>query len=171
MALQNVSFGDFHPTDPIVNAIIESPTGSQHKYEIDTVRDVSVLDGVLYDDLRFPFNYGYIPKTEAGDGEHLDVFVISTHPIDNGTVVPCRPIGMIAVTDRGKEDNKILAIPVSETKFSAIADLKDLPEEYIGKLRVFYEKLPVQWNRSIFATGFYGKERAIEELRKSQILD
>jgi inorganic pyrophosphatase len=126
---------------------------------------------VLYDEVRFPFNYGFVAQTESGDGENLDAFVLSTHPISRGTMVVCRPVGMIELIDRGKEDHKIIAVLNNEPKWSDVQDMKDLPVEYVTMFEEFYKELARQWHHDIKITGFFGKDRAKKELLRTQNFD
>src|SRR5574340_1136132 len=167
--MKKVPFGEFHPQNPVVNAVIENPAGSQQKYEYDEKYEATVLRRVLYDGLKFPFNYGYIPMTKSGDGAHVDVFVISVQPIPSQTVVPARPIGLVEVEDRGERDNKIIAVPLKDKRFEAVETWEDLPEETKNKLVEFYEHFPKQVEHDIQVKGFFGKQKAIEELRLTQI--
>jgi inorganic pyrophosphatase len=163
MSLKNVPFGQAKA----FNAVVEVPAGGQKKYEYDQEYDAIKLDAMLYDGLKFPFNYGYVPETESGDGEPLDVFILSTQPISRGTVVPTRPVGMIELIDSGKQDYKIIGVPLSETRMENIQDIKDLPPEYERALRDFYEHLPEQRGREMKILGFVGKEQAIKELLRT----
>src|SRR3990167_8529121 len=98
------------------NAVVEISKGGENKYEYDENLDSIKLDWVFSGGFHFPFDYCYIPQTRGGDGDHLDVFIIASHPLQIGTIVECRPVGMIELLDRGEEDNKILAVPVADLK-------------------------------------------------------
>lgn len=169
--MKNIPFGKFHPTDPVINAVIEVPAGSQQKFSFNEEIQATVLSRVLAGGLRFPFNYGYIPQTITGDNSHLDVFVISTHPIASHLVVPSRPVGLIEITDRGRRDNKIVAVPLGDREFAKIETWEDLPEAARQKLADFYEHYPKQLDHDLRVSGYHGKKRAVEELRLAQILE
>ena len=166
MSFKKVPFGD----TKAFNVVVEVPAGGQKKYEYDSEMDAIKLGEVLYGDLRFPFNYGHVPKTLAGDNDLLDAFVMSTHPITTGTVVECRAVGLLEVNDRGKRDNKILAIPLNETQFSHIVDVDDIPAADMEKLREFYRQIPKAWDRQIDLVSVKDKEAAVKELLLTQEL-
>ncbi len=166
MPFKDVPFGDAKT----FNVVVEVPAGGQKKYEYDSEMDAIKLGEVLYDDLRFPFNYGHVPKTLAGDNDLLDAFVISSYPITTGTVVECRAVGLLEVMDRGKRDNKILAIPVNDTRFNQIQNIEDVPAADIEKFKSFYAALPAAWNREITLAGIKNKEAAVKELLLTQEL-
>lgn len=167
MSLSKVPFGELEA----FNAVIEIPAGSQKKYAYDQDLDVMRLSRILYNGTKFPFNYGHVAQTKADDGDAVDVFVISTHPISRGTVVMVRPIGMVAVEDRGKNDHKILAIPLSEHRLQQYQTLDDLPAEFLNQLKQFYLEAAEQWEEEIKVKGFFGKEKAVKELLRTQVLE
>jgi len=166
MSFKKVPFGD----TKAFNVVVEVPAGGQKKYEYDSEMDAIKLGEVLYGEIKFPFNYGHVPKTLAGDNDLLDAFIISTYPITTGTVVECRAVGLLEVNDRGKRDNKILAIPVNEMQFNGIQDVADMPEAYMERIKEFYEVLPKAWNRQIDLVSVKGKEAAVKELLLTQEL-
>ncbi len=89
-----------------MKAIIEIPKHSKYKYEIQDNK--LILDRVLNQEC--PFNYGYIPNTLCGDGDPLDIFVISKDPIPAFTEVCYTVIGMLQCEDDGKMDDKVIAV-------------------------------------------------------------
>lgn len=93
------------------NVIIENPRGYQNKYEYSDALDVFVLERVFKNGLSFVADYGFIPKTKGEDNDPLDVFVITPTPLNQGSIVQCRAIGMIELIDNGERDNKIIAVP------------------------------------------------------------
>ncbi len=163
MPFRKLPFGD----TKIFNVVVEVPAGSQKKYEYDPALGVMKLEKVLYDNVTFPFNYGHIPQTIAPDDYPLDVFIISTYPLHTGIVVECRPVGLLEVTDRGRRDNKILAIPISDLRLRGIQDEGDLPREYLDKIREFYGKLPGAWDHEIKLLGIKDKQAAVKELLRT----
>lgn len=169
--MKKVPFGEFHHQNPIINAVIEVPAGSRHKFSYSQDHEAHFLTKTLGDDLTFPFNYGFVPKTLSGDGDHLDVFIISGHPFPSHSVVPSRPIGLIEIMDRGKRDNKIVAVPVGEKEFENIETWEDLSEEIKNRLKDFYKNYSKQLEHNLEVLGFHGKLNAIDELRLTQILD
>jgi inorganic pyrophosphatase len=94
-----------------MQAIIEIPKNSYYKYELES-NDL-ILDRVLSVD--FPYNYGFIPKTLAKDGDPLDVFVLSEHPILPNAHVSIDILGIILCRDQGVEDHKIIARILGDT--------------------------------------------------------
>lgn len=153
------------------NVVIEVPKGGAKKYAYDSELDAIKLSRVLYDGLTFPFNYGFVARTENHDGGHLDAFVIATHPITRGTVVVCRAVGMVELNDHGKPDHKILAVPLSERRLEHIQEIGDVLDSDRQSILNFYLGVSKQWDRTMHLKGFVGKIAARKELLRTQILD
>ena len=91
-------------------AVIEIPKGSKNKYELDKQSGYLILDRILYTSTHYPANYGFIPRTYAGDHDPLDVLVLCQEEIYPLTLVECYPIGVLRMTDSGEDDEKIIRI-------------------------------------------------------------
>ena len=90
-------------------AVIEIPAGSKKKYELDKQTGLLRLDRILYTSTHYPANYGFIPRTYAGDGDPLDVLVLCSETLDPMVEVDCYPIGVIRMIDDDEIDDKIIA--------------------------------------------------------------
>jgi len=99
-----------HPPEQ-VTAMIEIPSGSRNKYELDKQSGLIRLDRVLYSSMHYPGDYGFIPRTLHEDGDPLDILVRINEPTFPGCQIDCRPLGVLKMLDRGEPDDKILAVP------------------------------------------------------------
>lgn len=155
-----------------VNVFIEIPQGVSVKYELDKESEVIFVDRFLYTEMDYPFNYGFIPGTQAGDGDPIDVLVLSSKPVTVGVVIPSRTLGMLAMEDEAGEDAKIIAVPQSsvDPKFSSYNDVSDIPEETKEKIRYFFENYkktePGKW---VKIKGWKDKAQALIEIKKALI--
>lgn len=163
MGYKNIPLG----TAEKFNVVIEIPKGSENKYEYDEDLDIIKLDWVFTGGFHFPFNYGYIPETRSGDGDHLDAFVINSHPLAIGTIAKCRAIGMIELIDKGEEDNKILTVPIADSKYIDCQGLEDLDFDYKALSEKFFKELGVQKDKIMEIKGFRDKATAIKEIKKA----
>jgi inorganic pyrophosphatase len=93
--------------------VIEIPAGSNDKVEIDKESGVFEINRVI-DYLPYPVNYGFIPSTLAGDGDALDVLVLSKR-LETGTVLSAIPIATMVLRDKGEMDDKVLLVPADST--------------------------------------------------------
>ena len=124
------------PTDFM--ALIEIPKGSKNKYELDKETGLVMLDRVLHTSTHYPANYGMIPRTYADDYDPLDVLVLCSEPLHPSTLVRCYPIGYIAMTDGGKNDEKIIAIPFSDPTYNGYKELSQLPGHIFDEMAHFF---------------------------------
>lgn len=140
MGLRHVAVGTDVPND--INVVIEIPVnGEAVKYEVDKDSGLIFVDRVLNTSMRYPCNYGFVPHTLCGDGDPVDVLVIMPTPLLPGSVVKCRPIGVLKMTDEAGEDAKIVAVPVSNVTglYRDISSIRDLPEVTLDQISHFFE--------------------------------
>jgi len=121
-----------------VEAVVEIPRGSRNKYEYDHERGVFRLDRVLYSSVHYPTDYGFIPDTLSGDGDPLDILIIVEEPTFPGCHLRARPIGTLTMIDEKGEDEKILAVPVDDPRFSDMRDLPDLHDHWPREIATFF---------------------------------
>ena len=94
MSFNHVPAGKDLPQD--FNVIIEIPAQSDPvKYEADKDLGLLVVDRFISTGMRYPANYGFIPQTLSGDGDPVDVLVITPFPLLAGSVVRARALGML----------------------------------------------------------------------------
>ena len=122
-----------------VEAFVEIPRGSRNKYEFDERTGVFHLDRVLYSSVHYPTDYGFIRKTIALDGDHLDILVLLEEPTFPGCVVPARPIGVLNMLDEQGEDQKILSVPIGDPRFAHIEDINDLSPHWLREIENFFD--------------------------------
>ncbi len=140
MALNNIRPGQQVPTD--INVVIEIPAFSQPvKYEVDKEYDALFVDRFMSTAMYYPCNYGYIPQTLSEDSDPVDVLVITPHPLLSGSVIRCRPIGMLSMTDEKGPDAKILTVPNDKlTKlYIDVKQTNDLPKPLLDSIKHFFE--------------------------------
>ena len=135
-------------------SVIEIPKGSKNKYELDKSTGYIILDRILYTSTRYPANYGFIPRTYGDDGDPLDVLVLCSEVLDPLTLVRCYPIGYISMLDGGKNDEKIIAIPVNDPTYNGYTDIKELPPHIFEEMRHFFRVYK----------NLEGKETAVNEV-------
>jgi inorganic pyrophosphatase len=119
-------------------AIVEIPTGSKVKYELDKETGMLRLDRILYSAVHYPANYGFIPQTLAEDDDPLDVLVLCQEKLDPLTLVNARAIGLMTMIDSGKRDHKILAVAVDDPEYNGYREAAQLPPHKLQLLRRFF---------------------------------
>jgi len=134
----DVSVGDNAPEE--VNVIVEIPSGSHNKYELDKQTGLIKLDRVLHASFHYPGNYGFIPQTLCEDNDPLDVIVLTHSPLHPGVMLVVRPVGSLTMNDNGEPDDKILAVPVHDPRYKEIVSLKDVPKHFLLEIKYFFER-------------------------------
>jgi inorganic pyrophosphatase len=166
MSLDKVSPGKNIPD--AFNVIIEIPMNADPvKYEVDKESGAIFVDRFMSTSMHYPTNYGYVPKTISGDGDPVDVLVITPVPLFPGVVVPCRPIGILKMQDEAGEDGKVLAVPTDKvlaiyTQWQKPEDLNPLRLKTIAHFFEHYKDLePSKWVKVL---GWEGPEAARKEI-------
>ncbi|PKT75149.1 inorganic diphosphatase [Helicobacter winghamensis] len=124
-----------------LNVVIEIPYGSNIKYEIDKDSGAVVVDRVMYSAMFYPANYGFVPNTLSDDGDPADVLVINEYPLQAGSVIKARLIGVLIMEDESGMDEKLIAVPISkiDPRYDRIKSLEDLPQITLDRIKNFFE--------------------------------
>ena len=126
--------------DGSVNVVIEIPAGTEQKWEVNKTSGIiewEQVDGTgrIVNYIGYPGNYGFIPQTllaekDGGDGDPLDVLVLGS-PVNRGSVIKCKIIGVLYLQDRGEQDDKLIAV-AKDSPFYQLDSLEDLEATYNG---------------------------------------
>ena len=140
MNLDRVNSGKDLPND--INVIIEIPSHADPvKYEVDKETGAMFVDRFMNTAMHYPCNYGYVPHTLSEDGDPVDVLVVTPIPLISGSVIRCRPVGMLAMADEKGPDAKVLAVPIDKlcTLYRRVQKAEDLPDMLIAQIAHFFE--------------------------------
>ena len=140
MSFNSIPAGKDLPND--VYVVIEIPANhSPIKYEIDKDMDCLLVDRFMATPMFYPANYGYIPNTLADDGDPLDVLVITPYPVQPGSVIRARPVGVLNMEDEAGEDAKLVAVPHEKLTqlYNDVQDVNDVPELLREQIKHFFE--------------------------------
>ena len=166
MSHKNVTPGSKAPDT--FNVIIEiSMNADPVKYEVDKDSGALFVDRFMSTAMHYPCNYGYIPQTLSGDGDPVDVLVVTPVPLPPGVVVPCRALGMLKMTDEAGEDSKLLAVPTKKILpfYSNIDKLLDLDPLVLKQIAHFFEHYKdLEPNKWVKVTGWVGVDEAHKEI-------
>jgi inorganic pyrophosphatase len=167
----------------LVNAYIEITPHDLMKYEVDKVTGYTRIDRPQLTSSQPPALYGFIPRTycadrvgallpEAGvgDGDPLDICVLSERPITRAEVViPARVIGGLPMVDGGQADDKIIAVLHRDPVYGSVREIADVPEALVDRLVHYfmtYKVLPEQV-ADVSIGSPYGREHAEAVIRAS----
>lgn len=140
MSLLNVPAGKDLPED--IYVVIEIPANADPiKYEVDKESGALFVDRFMSTAMFYPCNYGYINHTLSLDGDPVDVLVPTPYPLQPGSVIRCRPVGVLKMTDESGEDAKLVAVPHTKLskEYDHINDVNDLPELLKAQITHFFE--------------------------------
>jgi inorganic pyrophosphatase len=152
----------------MVEAVVEIPKGSRNKYELDHTTGIIRLDRVLFASIHYPTDYGFIPGTQAADGDPLDVLILVEEPTFPGCHVMIRLLGVLHMRDESGPDDKLLGTPVGEPRFDGIDDLEVLPQHWLVEIEHFFATYKQLEGKTSVVTGWSGREAALAALRQSQ---
>lgn len=136
----------------IIDVIVETPKGSRKKYEL-TKSGKLVVDQLMKPGFEWPGNYGFVPETVGGDGDNLDVFIISRNSLKSKSKTKAKVIGIMLMNDSGERDDKIIAVPLR----SRIRNLKDISPKMLDKISYFFKHYK---KKNVKVYGFEGIEKA-----------
>lgn len=166
MNLDRVSTGKNVPDE--INVIIEIPSHSDPvKYEVDKETGAMFVDRFMNTAMHYPCNYGYIPHTLSEDGDPVDVLVLTPIPVISGSVITCRVIGMLNMTDEAGPDAKLLAVPITKLckLYKDIHGPDDAPQQLLAQITHFFEHYKdLEEGKWVKVEGWVGPEEAKKEI-------
>jgi inorganic pyrophosphatase len=164
--------------DGEVNAAIEIPSGTMEKWEIN--KTTGLIEWELVNDiprivnyLGYPGNYGFIPRTllskeQGGDGDPLDIIVLGP-PKERGEVVKCKIIGVLFLTDRGEQDDKLVAVS-KDSPLYQVNKMSELNDNYSGIPEILQLWFVNYKGPGIMESkGFGDKDRAMDIIKAAMM--
>ncbi|RAP37550.1 inorganic pyrophosphatase [Legionella quinlivanii] len=169
MGLMRINSGRDIPNE--INVVIEIPMHAEPvKYEVDKESGALFVDRFMATAMYYPANYGYIPNTLSEDGDPVDVLVVTPVPLISGSVIACRILGMLKMTDEKGVDAKLLAVPTHKlTKmYEGVGTYQDLPKPLLLSIEHFFEHYKdLEEGKWVKVDGWAGIEPAREEVLSS----
>lgn len=167
----------------VVNAYIEITSFDLVKYEIDKTTGYLRVDRPQRSSSHPPALYGFIPRTwcgprvaalastaDKGDGDPLDICVLSERPINRSEVIlSAKVLGGLDVNDGGEADDKIIAVLQNDDVWGTADDVSDLPDVLVERIRHYFAtyKLVPGEEKRLTVDGQYGRDHALEVIRAS----
>ena len=160
--------------DGLLQVIVETPKGSRNKFSFDTKQEIFSLKKVLPAGMVFPYDFGFLPKTLADDGDPIDVLLLMDEPAFPGVLVPSRLIGVI----RGEQidgkkrirNDRLVAIADANHMYANVRKLNDLPKQFLRELEDFfvnYHQLEGKEYKLLGCKGISQAETLIKNARKA----
>jgi inorganic pyrophosphatase len=169
MNLDRVGSGADVPNE--INVVIEIPAHSDPvKYELDKTTGAMYVDRFMNTAMHYPCNYGYVPNTLSKDGDPVDVMVVTPCPLIPGSVIECRPVGVLKMTDESGDDAKVLAVPIDKLSrlYRRVQDFRDMPELLLEQIAHFFEHYKdLDEGKWVRVEGWGGADEAKAEIMES----
>jgi inorganic pyrophosphatase len=126
-----------------LHVIIETPKGSRNKFNYDEELRLFKLGGVLPLGAVFPFDFGFIPSTQGGDGDPLDVLLLMDEPAFPGCLVPSRLVAVIEAeqTERDGEttrNDRLIAVAADSHTHRNVRSLADISPNLMDEVEHFF---------------------------------
>ena len=126
----------------LLRVVVETPKGSRNKFAYEPNEHIFELKKVLPAGMAFPYDFGFVPSTEADDGDPIDVLVLMDEPAFPGCVLTCRPIGVIEGEQGDKKDternDRIVAVQEDAHSWADIKTIDDLGKQFCRELEEFF---------------------------------
>lgn len=126
----------------LLRVVIETPKGSRNKFAFDPEQHIFELKKVLPAGMSFPYDFGFVPSTEAEDGDPIEALVLMDEPAFPGCVLTCRPIGVIEGEQRDKKkkrrNDRILAVEKDAHRWADFKTIDALGKQFCRELEEFF---------------------------------
>ncbi|WP_133127558.1 inorganic diphosphatase [Legionella nagasakiensis] len=169
MGLKEINSGRDLPNE--MNVIIEIPMrGEPVKYEVDKETGALFVDRFMATAMYYPANYGYIPNTLSEDGDPVDVLVVTPVPLISGSVIRCRAVGLLKMTDESGVDAKVLAVPLNKLSkmYEMVKTYRDLPQPLLLSIEHFFKHYKdLEEGKWVRVDGWEAVEAAQAEIMSS----
>ena len=161
-----------------VNVVIETPRGSRVKYAWDKEREIFVHKRLLPLGMVFPYDFGFVPSTQAEDGDPIDVLVLIDEPVAVGTLIEATLVGVIEAEQTEEDENgkkttnrndRLIAIGKLSHDYQGISDPKHLRPGTIDQIEEFFKQYNKLFGKKFKQLDVRGKKRAIELVRQAQV--
>jgi inorganic pyrophosphatase len=166
---------DLQPFDKaagLLQVIIETPKGSANKYSFDAGLRIFKLKAALPSGMSFPYDFGFLPRTLAGDGDPIDVLVLMDERAFPGCLVESRLIGVICGEQiDGKKrirNDRLIAVADQNTLFTEVKKLDDLPKHFMRELEEFFVNYHRLQGKRYKLLGCKGVDAAMTLIKKAR---
>ena len=148
-----------------VPAIIEIPTGSKVKYELDKKSGLLLVDRILFSAVHYPANYGFVPRTYCDDGDPLDVLVLCEETIQPLAIMRAKVIGVMPMRDDKGQDDKLIAVHADDPNYADYGDIAEIPAHRMRELKRFFEDYKALEQKKVLVSEPQGRSEALKVLR------
>src|SRR3982074_1491789 len=154
-----------------VNIVVETPKGGRAKMKYDEAADVFRFEKLLPLGQAFPFDFGFLPATEGGDGNPLDVLLIGEEPAPVGCVVLGKIIGVLEgkQTENGSSErnDRIIAVPLDVKSRTRMVPAPRFDNALAKAITDFFVSYNARQGKKFVPLGLHGRKRALQLVKSS----
>ena len=143
---------------------VENPQGATTKTHHDEEKLVPLFEEPV--SWPYPYGYGFVLGVEGGDGDSLDVFVISQREIPRSTRMTCVAIALLEQWQNDDEDHDVIAVPLDEADAADEVDLDEVEANIRQHMQEVFSHDP---NRTLRVGRMLGADAA-ERLVRGEAL-
>jgi inorganic pyrophosphatase len=158
--------------EELLQVIVETPAGSRNKFAFDPDQSIFAVKKVLPAGMEFPYDFGFLPRTIAPDGDPIDVLLLMDEPAFCGCLVPSRLIGVIEGEQlEGKKrirNDRLLAVAAASHEYANIRKVKDLPNKWIRELQEFFVHYHSLEGKQYRLLGCKGHDAALRLIKQAE---
>jgi inorganic pyrophosphatase len=167
MTIPTTAFRD----DGAVNVVIETPRGATVKFKYDEGSGVMMVSRALPLGIAYPYDWGFIASTRAGDGDPIDAMVLWDAASYPGIVVPSRIVGVLRVDQQNarsgerERNDRLFVLPVKAARFDHIQSVLELPQRVRAEIEQFFVNVVAFEGKDLRVLGFAGPDEGDRLLR------
>lgn len=143
MANALIELPTFDPKSGDLLSVVETPKDSPNKYAFNFELGVFELRRVLPRGMQFPYDFGFVPHTEAEDGDPLDILLVLEDTAPQGCVIRVRVIGVLEARQREPKgewvrNDRLIAVAVHAKVHANLKSVKELNPLMLDELEAFF---------------------------------
>lgn len=161
----------FYEKSNLVNVVIDTPKASPYKLKYEEKSGIFRVHKALPLGLAFPFNFGFLPATQGGDGDPLDVLLLTEYIMPAGSIVLGQIVSVLEaeqIENKKKERNdRLIAIPIeliSRKPMQPVVEFNSVLKTAIVDFFIKYNELQKKTFRPL---RYAPASRAIQTIRES----
>jgi inorganic pyrophosphatase len=159
-------------SDGIVQVVIETPKGSRNKFAFDPKQNIFTVKSVLPAGMSFPYDFGFLPRTRAEDGDPIDVLLLMDEPAFPGIAVRARLVGIMEGEQiEGKKrvrNDRLIAVAEMNHEYAYLKKLDDLPKKFLRELEEFFVNYHQLQGKKYKLLGCKKVDAAMKMIKKAQ---
>ena len=158
--------------EPRVNAVIETPKNSRHKYALKNEYGIIAFHEVMPDSMQWPYDYGFIPQTLAPDGDPLDVLVVTDNGLFPGCLIEVRLIGAVLESKDGTDNHRTIGVPLpspgAPRMTDSVREPRDLPPTMLDEILNFLKTYSQRQGHTVDQKGVVGADEAMKLVKRAR---